>query len=115
MVLYHCTPAADAIIRGGFRDSTGCYMMSVEITGVFFSNWPLDINEGAKGDTVLSLEIPEEKILDFEIVEDDKPYREWCIPADLANSYGPPTIVPEEEVYELTCARFQQIQEGDFQ
>lgn len=105
MVLYHCTAAADAIIRGGFRDSTGYTIMGIDIAGVFFSDYPLDINEGAKGDTVLKLDVPEDEILDYEIVEEDKTYREFCIPADLVNRYGQPIVVQEDEMEELSIAR----------
>jgi hypothetical protein len=86
--LYHRTPDPVAILRDGFRERRG----SMDLTGVWLSDYPLDINAGAKGPTVLSIDIPEEEILAFEIIEDEKPYREWCVPADRVNRFGPPTI-----------------------
>ena len=97
MKLYHVTFCADKILDGGFRDSTDNYMTDQEFTGVWFSNRPLDSNEGATGDTVLMLEIPVKIIKDHEWIEVQKPYREWLIPAELANQYGPPVIVYQYE------------------
>ena len=86
--LYHRTPYPEEIMRYGFRERRG----SMGLTGVWLSDYPLDINEGAKGPTVLSVEIPEEELLGLEIQEDGKPYREWCIPAEVVNRYGPPAV-----------------------
>jgi len=56
--------------------------------GVWLSNVPLDINEGADGDTLLcvTLACDSERISDFECVEASKPYREWLIPAAVLKS-----------------------------
>lgn len=88
MRLYHRTPQPEAILRDGFRDRRG----SLDLTGVWLSDVPLDINEGAKGSTVLSIEIPDEALVDLEVGEKGKPYREWCVPAEVVNRFGPPTI-----------------------
>jgi hypothetical protein len=93
MILYHRTSAADAILRDGFKDTTGYYLTSTEYNGVWFSDVPLDGNEGADGDMLLAVEIPEEVIAEYEWIEEGKPYREWLIPADLVNSYDPPVVV----------------------
>jgi hypothetical protein len=61
-------------------------------TGVWFSDQPLDINEGAKEDCVLLIEIPEGVFAECEWVEEGKPYRESLIPAAIVNRYGPPKI-----------------------
>ena len=61
-------------------------------TGVWLSNEPLDGNEGAKGDTVLAIEIPEDLLAEYEWVEEGKPYREFMVPAEIVNRYGPPRI-----------------------
>ena len=89
MKLYHGTSRSnvDAIKNDGFRDATGNYMLSIEITGVFFSNMPLDENEGACSDAYFVVDIPEDQIDYYELKEEGKRYREWCIPAALANTY----------------------------
>jgi hypothetical protein len=53
--LYHRTTAtaAKAIRAKGFRDGVGTYGMTQLFRGVWLSNEPLTINEGAKGDTLL--------------------------------------------------------------
>ena len=91
MKLFHRTPHAEAILRDGFRARRG----SCDLTGVWFSEVPLDINEGAKGPTVLVVEIPEEDIVDFEVREQGKPYREWCLPGELANRH-PVSVVDDD-------------------
>jgi hypothetical protein len=56
----------------------------------------LDQNEGADGDTLLTLEIPDEVLADFEWLEDGKPYREFLVPAALVNAHGPPAIADDD-------------------
>jgi hypothetical protein len=87
---YHRTPEAAAILRDGFRDGEGSYgLATLWLTGVFLSDVPLDENEGAKGDDLLAVDLPAGLDLDeFEIIEDLKPYREWCVPAALINANG---------------------------
>ena len=92
MKVYHRTKAADAILAEGFRDGEGHYLTSNLYRGVWLSNVPLDENEGAWGDTLLSLDIPESVIAEYEWVEEGKPYREFLVPADTVNEYGPPTV-----------------------
>jgi hypothetical protein len=99
VVLYHRTDSESArsIMAGGFKDSTGKYGMNIELTGVWLSNVPLDENEGASGDTLLRVAITmDQKNLDYyEVQEEGKPYREWCLPARVVNPHMKITIAPE--------------------
>lgn len=93
--VFHRTSAAAwrAIRREGFRDASGTYMTSSEHTGVWVSDRPLDENEGAGGDVLLSLEVPDLSALaPYEWVEESKGYREWLVPAAVLNSYGTPRV-----------------------
>jgi hypothetical protein len=92
MIVYHRTPYAEAILRDGFRDATGTYLTSDTHTGVWFSDVPLDENEGADGDTVLALDIPDDMLAEYEWIEEEKAYREFLCPATLVNRFGPPKI-----------------------
>lgn len=95
---FHTTNAAEAILRDGFRDGTGNYGMSITLTGVFIANMPVSVNEGAIGDQVLEVVLPDGTDLDdFEIVEEGKDYREWCVPADLINSQAAVRLLNEDE------------------
>jgi hypothetical protein len=68
----------------------------------------MDINEGATGDQVLRVEFPDDtNLADFEIIEDCKPYREWCVPAALINSLATVTQMSEGDLDELQT-RWQQ-------
>jgi hypothetical protein len=96
MRLYHRTFHSKEILADGFADRTGYYLTFSEHTGVWFSNVPLDITEGAKGDTLLVIKIPIKEIRDYEWVEKGKPYREFLIPAAIVNRYGPPRIADED-------------------
>jgi hypothetical protein len=99
MILYHRTSAeiAERILRDGFRDGRGTYMTTREHSGVFLSNVPLDINEGADGDTLLQVEMPEQTIANYEWREDGKPYREWLVPAKLVNEKASGVCVVNED------------------
>lgn len=97
MRVYHSTPVAETILKEGFRDNVGFYMLSVPVTGVWLSDTPLSCNEGAKGDVVLRLEIPEEALLSFEVIEEGKPYREFCVPANVVNGFK--IEIDEETLY----------------
>jgi hypothetical protein len=46
-----------------------------EWSGVWLSDRPLDNSEGAGGETLLHIEIPEEIIATYEWVEEGKPFR----------------------------------------
>lgn len=97
MRLFHRTDEADAISREGFRDGSGTYMTSSVYTGVWLSDQPLDANEGAGGRFLLVVEIPEEVVAPYEWVEEGKGYREFLVPANLVNNYGPSSIEEDEE------------------
>ena len=109
MILYHRTTAANAeqILRDGFRDATGTFMSTREHSGVWLSDVPLDINEGADGDTLLQVELPEQVIADFEWIEKGKPYREWLIPAQRINEQAKASIVDEDEGRVFDLDRFR--------
>lgn len=99
MICYHTTPAAEAILRDGFRDATGSYgFVGFELTGVWLGDRPMDINEGAKGDQVLRVEFPGDiDLAEFELIE-GKPYREWCVPAALVNERATVSLLTDEEL-----------------
>lgn len=88
LILFHRTTqeAARAILSEGFRDATGSYLTANEYTGVWLSDQQLDENEGAIGDTVLRVVIPNGDLSDYEWIEEYKPYREFLVPAALINT-----------------------------
>jgi hypothetical protein len=97
MVLYHRTGLenAQAIFKEGFRDRTGNYRTESLHTGVWLSNVPLDVNEGAVGDVLLEVTFncPDAEIDFFEWIEDGKPYREWLMPAAFVNLHATVRII----------------------
>jgi hypothetical protein len=99
MIFYHRTHDADAILRDGFRDEEDSYgMEDFTLRGVFLSDKPLSIHEGAGGDDLLKVTLPD-GCCDFsyyELVEEGKPYREWCIPAEIINRHGTVRLVITE-------------------
>lgn len=105
MQLYHTTTSEAAANIGceGFRDGTGIYGATRERTGVWLANQPLSVNEGAKGFTLLvvELDLPDDEIACYELIEVGKPYREFCIPADMVNRSGRVRPVSYEEEREL--------------
>ncbi len=95
MRIYHRTFAAASILQNGFQDATKTYGTGLESTGVWVSDRPLDAGEGARGDTLLTLDIPTALFFEYEWVEEGKPYREALIPAAQLNAHGPPKSVAE--------------------
>ena len=93
--LYHRTDHGETILREGFRDASGFYGTTTEWTGVWLSDTPLDGNEGAKGDDLLTVEIQEIAIADYEWIEDGKTYREWLVPARIVNLADRVLLAPE--------------------
>ncbi len=113
MRLYHGTTLANAeqVARNGFQDVTsnfGLYNAAsgepVNTTGVFFSDLVLDENEGICSEAYFVLDIPNEHLASYEWMEEGKGYREWCIPAALANSFfANRTIYSWEDVPESSA------------
>ena|ERR1700730_19182007 len=99
MIFYHRTHDADAILRDGFRDKEDSYMLdNFTLRGVFLSDKPLDGNEGAGGNQLLEVSLPDD-CCDFsyyELVEEGKPYRECCIPVEIINRHGTVRLVTTE-------------------
>jgi len=87
MKVYHRTRAAASIVRNGFKDGEGSYMTSQDHRGVWISDEPLGANEGAFGELVFVVEIPEAVVAGFEWAEEGKGYREFLIPAEILNRY----------------------------
>ena len=93
--LYHVTSADTEreILAPGFRDAIrkrGPGIDGVYPAGVWLSNRPLDANDGAIGDSVVLVwfGISWRRLRVFEWPEEDKPYREWLIPAAFISDYA---------------------------
>jgi hypothetical protein len=101
--LHHTTTKLNAnrIMRDGFRNASGDYGLATTIlTGVWFASEPLGVNEGCAdepslGAPVIVIELDEGQIHEYELIEEGKPYREWCVPAELANSVQRQVIYAE--------------------
>ena len=125
MRLFHRTnaSAANLILKDGFKDRSdptrtnlGFYDQIPEIKAVWFSDAPLDGREGRQ----LLLEIPDQVAQKVDktvrmglwgrsslvvksdaqnqsqdVIEANKPYQEYIIPAEIANQYGPPSDITE--------------------
>jgi hypothetical protein len=100
MILYHRTSAANAaqILRNGFRDGVGHYLTDQEWVGAWVSNVSPEVNEGAEGDTLLQVELSEQAVADYEWIEEDEPYREWLVLADLIDGQASVHVVDEGKV-----------------
>lgn len=101
MRLYHTTTHETAILRQGFKDGT-----AEGVTGVWFSDRPTSVNDGAPpAGVVLELKLPAEIITEYEVLlegaDQDRHggnrYREFVIPAEVANRYGRPRVVGRVE------------------
>jgi hypothetical protein len=97
MRVFHRTPNGQKIIDEGFRNGEGTYMTGMMHKGVWLSDRPLCIFEGAKGEDLLTLEIPDDVLAEYEWVQEGPTYREFLIPAEMVNSYGPPNLCDEDD------------------
>jgi hypothetical protein len=90
--IYHSTSIrnAAAILTDGFRDATGSFgFATTMLTGVFFADEPVDENDGAaSSEAIVAVDVPNARTLEqFEIIEDLKGFREWCLPAVMVNEW----------------------------
>ena len=71
-------------------------LVGMELTGVWVSDEPLTEQEGASGPDLIEITLPDDVDVDFdyfEVVEEGKLYREWCLPAAVLNR-GALRLVP---------------------
>jgi hypothetical protein len=97
MKVFHRTPYPSSILENGFRDGEGTYMTGITHRGVWVSDRPLDFGQGAKGEFLLCLDMPDDVLEPFEWVEEGKQYREFLVPAEIVNSHGPPELCDEDD------------------
>ena len=102
LILYHrtTTERAEAILQDRFRDHVGTYGTGREWSGVWLSDRPLTVNEGACGDALLqvSLDCIDSDICDYEWVQEPSfGYREWLIPAAFVNARASVSLVSDDE------------------
>jgi len=97
MKLFHVTNEAKAIFDQGFKNGSGSYLTDRIWKGVWLSDQPLEEGEGAVGTSVLVLEIPEDVVTEYEWIEEVKPFREFLVPADVLNRFGPPSLFDDSE------------------
>jgi hypothetical protein len=94
---FHRTRAQADIARNGFRDNVDVYMSGRRFTGVRLADNPLGATEG--GDGLVAVDLPAHLAAtldrDYEWHGDDKPYREWLVPAVLLNGHAAVTLVTE--------------------
>jgi cyanophycinase len=88
--LYHRTAASGTILRTGFVDSLENPRRDGAWEGSWFSDEPLSPEEGPAGDDVLVLEVPVPVAERYEWRDPSKPYRQFVLPREVANRYGPP-------------------------
>jgi hypothetical protein len=104
-IFYHRTSAeaAAAILANGFVDGEGAYMTDTTLRGVWISDEPLSEGEGASGPAVLELAIAPE-VADLaafaEVIEAEKPYREWCTSAAILNERAAARLLSDAELEE---------------
>src|SRR5690348_15392786 len=100
MILYHVTRTrtATAIRSRGFRDSRRHIGHTddgkpVSVSGVWFSDRPwveganVEPDDVPEGYALLRIDVNGHHVRRFEVKNEGAPYREWCIPAAVANKH----------------------------
>ncbi len=96
-LLFHTTDAADEILSKGFRDGSRFY--GIRVSGVFLSSQPANVSDGATGEQVLQVEVPDAIGLDeYAIIEEGHPVWEWCVPAQVVNAWARVRRLTDAEV-----------------
>jgi hypothetical protein len=96
MRLFHRTPSSAQILHEGFRDGSGTYGTGSEHSGVRFSDQPIKPQPGA----ILVIDMPDEVAAEYEFDRGEQFRRQWkwkefLIPAEVANKYGPARLFDE--------------------
>jgi hypothetical protein len=91
IVLWHRTTegAQMRILRSGFRDGKGPYLTAEHHRGVWLSNVPLSVGEGTPDGPLLRVAVAisaAKLVREYEWIEEDKPYREFLLPAAVLNA-----------------------------
>lgn len=110
MRLYHVTDrgSAEKILEQGFEDSEVLHDNEELQVGVWFADRCLagenDVGPrlGPIADVALELDLPDDVAEQYERREEGKPYREFCVPADLVNDreVSGPTELEDVDVNE---------------
>jgi len=95
-MLYHCVSSwqVDTVLKTGFADAPPSYVQSDERpASVTFRDVPM---RGAYGGTTcIAIEVPEDAVLPFESLEDHLGYRQFEVPAEVANQYDTRAVVTD--------------------
>src|SRR6188768_3796377 len=100
--MFHTTTRASAekILAEGFRDSD--YLVGIEepVPGVSLSKAPVDANQGATGDQVLEVLLPDDLDLvdQYAVKEKGLPIWEWRFPASLLNELANVRLLSEDDL-----------------
>ena len=108
MILYHSTTLdhARSIMVHGFRTSDGPDgPANHDAAGVWLSTPPVDIGEGGRGISVISVDLalPEEEIGAFELLAHGGRYREFLLPAHRVNAHARISLVNGQDPADLTA------------
>jgi hypothetical protein len=103
MLLYQKTRAAETILQDGFPDGQ-----------VRLADIPLALDVGTNGGIFLALHLPADVLSSCQLADEEKPYKEFLIPADLANRYGPPWVCCElcTQLWDVTIMGWEQFLRG---
>jgi len=103
VILFHTTTAERAahIVESGFIDGRGQYLTRHDYSGVWVADSPVDINEGAGGDTLLEVEVSlsDAKVSEYEVIETAQgsgSLRTFLIPAEILNARSSVRIVDQD-------------------
>jgi hypothetical protein len=94
LLLYHCVSnwQADSILKAGFTDAATSHSQSDDRpASVAFTDVPM---RGAYGGTTcIVIEVSEDAVLPYESPEADAGYRQFALPAEVANRYERRAVV----------------------
>ncbi|SDS68091.1 hypothetical protein [Actinopolymorpha singaporensis] len=101
MKLYYMTDVAELILQEGFGPPEGAGFATPTSHGGYVSDRPVAMDEGAIGDQLLEVRLPDTlDLAEYELDPDELwPWdgREWCVPASVLNRYASARLLDGEE------------------
>jgi hypothetical protein len=93
MRLYHVSDHAETILASGFSDGSGFFRSGKLHRGVWLYDRPIEegIERAANARTVV-VDVPDDVALRHEWLDEPRPYRQFLIPARVANRYLEKTV-----------------------
>lgn len=98
MLLYHWTDRVKEALTEGFQDLEGGYIDGTDVwaSWIRLTDRPIADTLQMPYGTMFAIDIPDEVVADWQFEQRDE-YREFAVPAEFVNRYGPPLVMGDDQ------------------